>query len=70
MYIDDNYLPLIKAALGSELGDIYLGEMLVDNVLVNLTPEEINALISGFVSQYKDKRNYHFFDYFENIEME
>lgn len=57
-YIDQNNIPLIKARVAKEIGgDIYLCELLMENVLGELEPEEIVALLSGFVNQFKQKKN-------------
>jgi len=57
-YIDQNNVPLIKARVAKEIGgDIYLCEVLMENVLGELEPEEISAILSGFVNQFKQKKN-------------
>jgi superfamily II RNA helicase len=52
-YLDSNKIPLIKARVGRELGsaDIFLAEVLMENILDNLEPEMVAALLS--VYQYK-----------------
>lgn len=44
-------MPLLKARVARELSDneIYLCEVLMDNVLDNLEPNEIAAVLSGFI---------------------
>lgn len=57
-YIDQNNVPLIKARVAKEIGgDIYLCEVLMENVLGELDPSEIAALLSGFVNQFKLKKS-------------
>lgn len=57
-YIDESNQPLIKASIARELGDqqIYLCELIVENIIGDLKPEEIAALLSGFVCQYKSRK--------------
>jgi len=45
----------VKARVGRELGssDVFLCEVIMDNLLDTLTPEEIPALLSAFVCQVK-----------------
>lgn len=47
-YIDQDKVPLLKARVARELSDneIYLCEVLMDNVLDNLEPNEIAAVLS------------------------
>lgn len=57
-YIDQSNIPLIKARVAKEIGgDIYLCEVLMENVLGELEPADIAALLSGFVNQFKLKKN-------------
>ncbi|KRX03094.1 P-loop containing nucleoside triphosphate hydrolase [Pseudocohnilembus persalinus] len=72
-YIDDSNQPLIKASIGRELGDksIYMCELIVENIIGDLKPEEIAALLSGFVCQYKPRKGYdkkHLLDYINKEE--
>ena len=50
-------MPLIKARVARELSDneIYLCEVLMENVLDPLEPIEIAAVHSGFICQYKSR---------------
>ena len=57
-YIDQNNIPLIKARVAKEIGgDIYLCEALMENVMGELEPEDLAAILSGFVNQFKQKKN-------------
>jgi antiviral helicase SKI2 len=49
---------LIKARIAKELGEneLFLCEIIVDNVLQNLSYVEIASLLSGFVNQHKPRR--------------
>ena len=46
-------MPLLKSKIAKETpdNDIYLTEMLLDNVIDNLEPAETAALLSSFVCQ-------------------
>lgn len=50
---------MIKARIARELGEgeIYLCELIVDNIFSDLKPAEIAAILSGFVCQYKPRQN-------------
>ena len=50
-YVDHNQLPLMKAKIAKEMpdNDVYMCEVLLDNILDSLTEPEIAALLSGFV---------------------
>lgn len=56
-YIDENNLPLLKARVARELGDIYICELLINNIMNNLEPAEIAGLLAGFVNQFKSKED-------------
>lgn len=57
-YLDEYNQSLIKARIAKELGEneLYLCEIIVENILQNLSYSEIAALLSGFVNQYKPRK--------------
>eukprot|EP00330_Aristerostoma_sp_ATCC50986_P002546 CAMPEP_0114581822 /NCGR_PEP_ID=MMETSP0125-20121206/5889_1 /TAXON_ID=485358 ORGANISM="Aristerostoma sp., Strain ATCC 50986" /NCGR_SAMPLE_ID=MMETSP0125 /ASSEMBLY_ACC=CAM_ASM_000245 /LENGTH=259 /DNA_ID=CAMNT_0001774331 /DNA_START=910 /DNA_END=1689 /DNA_ORIENTATION=+ len=54
-YMDETENALIKARVARELGsaDIFLCEVIMENVLIDLTPEEVAAILAAFVCQVK-----------------
>jgi superfamily II RNA helicase len=57
-YIDDLNQPLIKARVAKEIGEneLFLCEIIVENVLQDLNYVEIASLLSGFVNQFKPRK--------------
>jgi len=58
-YIDKDKVPLIKARIARELSDneIYLCEVLMENVLDNLESNEIAALLSVILEPFNNIRD-------------
>ena len=57
-YIDDLNQPLIKARVAKEIGEneLFLCEIIVENILQDLDYIEIASVLSGFVNQFKPRK--------------